>query len=241
MEVKTFDKEHLLKQEKEVAEFLRNNGIAFAQHKRWVGHGGKTWITDFYLPEHNIIIECKSFRSRGTWQTKGLELVYKDLYKMDELEERYGVTKVLLLDLDTPLNIIPYSFMPNLLAHRIYFIIKADQILPIIQGQTMKKNNSDLAGKFIGTKEDMILKTKIPEVFRPRVLEQATKDIETLLKEMPMEFQILFEYTNGKSTDDLVRLHPELRTRKDVIREMRKALTVLVSKYSLDQISKQET
>lgn len=50
--------------ENEVENFLLENSIPVERHKRIKGFG-KTWVVDFYLPEHSVVIECKNITSKN--------------------------------------------------------------------------------------------------------------------------------------------------------------------------------
>jgi len=140
-------------QEKQMRMFLFDNNIAYEQHKRILGDGDKVWIIDFYLPESGIIIEAKELNwmrrdSKGygnDFGAAGMGGIYKDLYKMWELNHRYSLIGILYLKV--PMFIFPKSFIPNLNAHHIYCIQEPIQVLSILQKQTVECVNRDFQPK----------------------------------------------------------------------------------------------
>ena len=136
-------------QEKRFQEFLRQENIGFIPQKVWRGYGDKKWITDFYLPQSNIIVECKDYSRMKKYHRQQdaphfyqiLQMAYKDLYKLDELGELYNLTKVFYVESNK--NIFPLTFIKNITAHKIYLMTNETQILPIIQGVELLKSNKD--------------------------------------------------------------------------------------------------
>lgn len=134
-------------QEKQLRKFLFENGIAFEQHKRVLGDGEKTWIVDFYLPEHSIVVEAKYLGSlcNGSLRESSLGGIYKDAYKLDELIRRYNLIGVIFLHV--PSFIFAKKFIPNLNSHKIYCITEPIQLLSIIQKARVEYINSSFQPK----------------------------------------------------------------------------------------------
>jgi len=180
-------------QEKQVKQFLREHNIAFEQNKRILGYGRKRWIVDFYLPEYDIILEVKIMDS--TNHHIFYDRIYKDLYKLDELGKRYNLRKVLLIN-GAFLDALSESFIPNLNAHGIYFITRVDQIIPIIQGIKIERNN---LRRFREAKE------------RKRKLQEAQEAKRKEFKDKHL--QILWQWAiEGKSCSK-IGLHPQTLNR----------------------------
>lgn len=181
-------------QEKNLKLFLREHGIAFEQHKRVVGDGQKVWIVDFYLPEQGIIIEAKTINwlrqlNHGSQFGEGsIGNIYKDLYKIDELNRRYNLIGILYLKV--PFFLFPKTFIPNLNAHNIFCITEPIQIVAILQKQKVEKINA---------------------TFQPVISPAKNKDYIFADKEL----QLLYDWVNGKSIKELglhaMQWHRKLR------------------------------
>jgi len=184
-------------QENVVKQFLREHNIAFEQNKRILGYGRKRWIVDFYLPEYDIILEVKIMDSKDSHVF--YDRIYKDLYKLDELGERYNLRKVLLIN-GAFLECLSESFIPNLNAHGIYFITRIDQIIPIIQGIKIERNN---------LRRFRERKRKLQEA-----QEAKRKELETKRKKFKdKHFQILWQWAiEGKSCSKM-DIHPQTLNR----------------------------
>jgi hypothetical protein len=136
--------------EQNIKKYLIENDIAFEQHKKILGEGNKYWIVDFYLKDQGIIIEAKScIKDRIRNNHHELHphkemMLYKDLFKLEELHNRYGLTPVLIVEYPTEFSFSP-SFISNISAHSIYFITNTTQILPIIQAKHFQSQHQKLA------------------------------------------------------------------------------------------------
>jgi len=174
------------KQEKEIKQYLLNHQIAFEQQKRISGCGGKTWIVDFYLPEHSVVIEAKmiNFLKARKHSESNMGGIYKDLYKLDELIRRYHVIGILMLEVHN--YQIPKRFVANINAHRIFYIWEPSQIIPILQANKIPIN------EFIETAQPTIPEPPISQVKKEKPIVFTDKDM-----------QILYYWTHGKSLKEL--------------------------------------
>lgn len=60
------------------------------------------------------------------------------------------------------------------------------------------------------------------------------------ITDLPLEFKIALAYSQGKSTDLIVKEHPELTDRKAATRMIRKALIALLSKWQVAEAMRRE-
>ena len=183
-------------------EFLRDENIGFVQQKVWRGYGDKKWITDFYLPQSDIVIECKDYARMNKYKNKRtiphfyhvLQSAYKDLWKLDELGELYNLTKVFFTEVDSK-QVFPVTFIANMTVHRIFLITEKTQILPIIQGVDILKHNTQ---RYQEQKMEVL-----PNLFEPK-----KGSLEYTRKSFTEEkIQILWDWSHGKTLKEL-GLHP---------------------------------
>jgi len=215
------------KQEEEMKQYLLKSQIAFEQHKRITGCGGKTWIVDFYLPDHSIVVEMKMInylKARRGSETN-LGGIYKDLYKLDELIHKYNLTGVIMLECKN--YQIPKGFIRNVNAHNIFYIWEPQQIMPILQLKSTEASNK-------------IPRTEFIEIAQPTPPEPPSTP--KVKKEKPVIFsdkdtQILWEWSHGKTAKalglDRMTIH---RLSTKYIRK--KLLTINEPKETLDGYAK---
>lgn len=138
--------ERARKHEGDIASFLISNNLRFEQHKRILGFGDKEWIVDFYLPEQGIVIEAKTLmfiqqkRKAVVMGATGQLSMYKDLYKLCELQQAYNLTPILFLRLPNT-TLLPKVFIANLSAHGIFYITQLEQILTVMQTHDINLTN----------------------------------------------------------------------------------------------------
>ena len=200
-------------QEKEIKQYLLKYKIAFEQHKRISGCGGKTWIVDFYLPEYSVVIEAKmvNFLKARVGSENTMGGIYKDLYKLDELIRRYNLIGILMLEAHN--YQIPKRFIANINAHRIFYIWELSQIMPILQTNSIERFNK------IPTKELIEITQPMPPEPIPTSQIKEEKPVVFTDKDM----QTLYDWTHGKSLKKL-GLHPmqiNRLVRKFVKRELK--------------------
>jgi hypothetical protein len=139
--------ERAKKHEGDIANFLVTNNLRFEQHKKILGFGDKQWIVDFYLQDQGIIIEAKTLTfiqnkpHAVILGASGQMTIYKDLYKLCELQQAYNLTPILFLRLPNP-TLLPKAFINNLSAHGIFYITQVEQIITVIQSHDISLNNT---------------------------------------------------------------------------------------------------
>ena len=181
------------KQEEEMKQYLLKSQIAFEQHKRIAGCGGKTWIVDFYLPDHSVVVEMKMvnfLKARGHSEAS-LGGIYKDLYKLDELIRRYNLTGVLMLEVNN--YQLQKRIVRNINAHHIFYIWEPQQIMPILQLKSTEASNNIPAKEFIEIAQPTPPEPPpIPKVKKEKTVTFSDKDMQTL-----------YDWTHGKTTKEL--------------------------------------
>jgi len=191
----------MVEQENELKNYLREQNIPFKHQTRWIGYGEKEWITDFYLPAYQTIIECKDYSKTDLTNPKyiqpRIERAYKDIYKLDELGELFELQKVFYMKIERA--ILPPSFIANITAHKIFFMTEQNHLLPILQGIEILTNNKE---RYVEEK------LKIRQTDFDTEKQKLQKTLEKYQTTTNEKKSVLQQYAEGLSYKDL-GLHPQ--------------------------------